>query len=160
MLAEQNLKKIAAETEKMTAIIQAKQKGAEAEIKAETAYKVAEIEYKTAEAEARATMNAAEAERRVIAESNKKEAEVLAMKISAYGNGEDYIAAQLYAKIMPQIRSIMYNGSQNSMFGLPISLKPKESKPLAFKQAEPPKEKKAEPAPAENVAAKSEGGAE
>ena len=160
MLAEQNLKKIAAETEKMTAIIQAKQKGAEAEIKAETAYKVAEIEYKTAEAEARATMNAAEAERRVIAESNKKEAEVLAMKISAYGNGEDYIAAQLYAKIMPQIRSIMYNGSQNSMFGLPISLKPKESKPLAFKQAELPKEKKAEPAPAENVAAKSEGGAE
>ena len=160
MLAEQNLKKIAAETEKMTAIIQAKQKGAEAEIKAETAYKVAEIDYKTAEAEARATMNAAEAERKVIAESNKKEAEVLAMKISAYGTGEDYITALLYAKIMPQIRSIMYNGSQNSMFGLPISMKPKENKPLAFKQAEPPKEKKTEAAPAKTVAEKSEGGAE
>ena len=146
MLAEQNLKKIAAETEKMTAIIQAKQKGQEAEIKAETAYKVAEIDYKTAEAEARATLNAAEAQRKVIAEKNKKEAEVLAMKISAYGSSEDYITAQLYAKIMPQVRSIMYNGAQNSVFGLPISLKPKELK--------------AAPVPAEKVAPKSEGGAE
>ncbi|MBO4345327.1 MAG: hypothetical protein J5833_06215, partial [Victivallales bacterium] len=109
----------------------------------------------------RATMNAAEAKRKVIAEKNKKEAEVLSMKIAAYGTGEDYITAQLYAKIMPQIRSIIFNGAQNSVFGLPIAMKGSGEAPkTAPKAAEPPKETKQETAPAEKATDKTEGGAE
>ena len=164
MLAEQNLKKIAAETEKMTAIIQAKQKGAESEIKAQTEYKVAEIEYKTAEAEARASMNAAEAQRKVIAEKNKKEAEVLSMKIAAYGTGEDYVTAQLYSKIMPKISSIMYNGSENSLFGLPLAIRKTGAVNANVQEApkatpKQPKPTKTEAVPADGGDAKQEGGA-
>lgn len=152
MLAEQNLKKIAAETEKMTAIIKAKQRGAELEIAAETEYKVAEIDYKTAEAEAKAVLNTAEAERKVIEEKNKKEAEVLARKISAYGSGQDYAIAQLNAKIMPHISSIMYNGGQNTFFGLPLAFDSSPKNPPRGNTAQPVKDSTPTVQPAQDSA--------
>ncbi|MBO4513282.1 MAG: hypothetical protein J5746_11000 [Victivallales bacterium] len=121
MLADQNLKKIAAETEKMAAIIKAKQEGQEAEIAAQTQLKVAEVEYRTAEAKAKASILAAEAQKRVIAEKNRSEAEVMLRSIEAYGSGENYVNAMLYRKMMPNIRSIIYNGAGQGTFGLPIA---------------------------------------
>ena len=129
MLAEQNLKKIAAETEKMTTVIQAKQRGAEAEIAAQTQLQVAELDYKTAEAEAKAALNAAQAQRSIITEQNRKNAEVLNQQIAAYGSGEAYINAMLYQKIMPNIQSIMYNGAGNGGFGLPFDALHSEVEP-------------------------------
>ena len=92
-----------------------------AEIAAQTQLKVAEVEYRTAEAKAKASLLAAEAQKRVIAEKNRSEAEVLTRKIEAYGSGENYVNAMLYNKIMPNIRSIIYNGAGQGSFGLPIA---------------------------------------
>lgn len=119
-LAEQNLSKIAAETEKVTAIIKAKQKGQEGEIAAEMELKVAEIGLKTAQAEAKASINAAEAQRKIIAERNAREVEILKQEIAAYGTPQDYVNSRLYMKIMPNIKSIIFNGAKYKYFGLPL----------------------------------------
>ena len=151
MLAEQNLKKIAAETEKMTMLIQAKQRGAEAEIAAQTQLQVAELDYKTAEAEAKAAINAAQAQRSIITAQNIKAAEVLNQQIAAYGSGEAYVNAMLYQKIMPNIQSIMYNGAGNGGFGLPFDSLQKHQAPTATKTPPPPKASpQPQPKPVEN----------
>lgn len=123
MLAEQNLKKVAAETEKLTAIIYAKQKQMEAVVAAETQLKVAEIALQTTKAEIQAQYNAAEAKRRVIEEGNQREIEVLKRRLSAFDNSANYIWGRFYAKIMPGITSIVSNGAKGSplAFGLPMS---------------------------------------
>ena len=119
MLAEQNLKKVEANTEKITASIAAQQRKVEAVVAAETELKVAEVEFNTAKAQAQAQLNAAEAERRVIAERNRAEAEVLARQVEAFGSGRAYVQAKLYEKIMPGIGSITWNGAGRGAFGLP-----------------------------------------
>ena len=119
MLAEQNLKKVAANTGKITASIAADQRKVEAVVAAETELRVAEVNYSSAKAEAQAKLNAAEAERRVIAERNRAEAEVLARQVEAFGGGRAYVQAKLYEKIMPGISSIIWNGSGKGTFGLP-----------------------------------------
>ena len=119
MLAEQNLKKVEANTEKITASIAAQQRKVEAVVAAETELKVAEVEFSTAKAQAQAQLNAAEAERRVVAERNRAEAEVLARQVEAFGSGSAFVQAKLYEKIMPGIGSIVWNGSGKGAFGLP-----------------------------------------
>ncbi len=121
MLAEQNSKKTAAETSSITALISAQQRQMEQIIAAETLLKVAEVEFKTAQADAQARLNAAEAERKVISEQNLREAEVLKRQIQAYGGGENYVRAMLYAKLMPGISSIISNSAGEGLFGLPFA---------------------------------------
>ncbi|MBR1951601.1 MAG: hypothetical protein IKA32_03440, partial [Lentisphaeria bacterium] len=118
MLADQNLKKVAANTEKLTAKIAAEQHQVEATVAAETELKVAEVGFNTAKARAQARLNEAEAERKVIAERNRAEAEVLARQVEAFGSGRAFVQAKLYEKIMPGIGSITWNGSGKSAFGL------------------------------------------
>lgn len=120
MLAEQNLKRIAAETEKKAQVIKAQQKGQEAEISAEAQLKVAEYGFKTAEANAKAAILEAEAQKAIITEKNRRDAEVMLKKIEAYGNGENYVNAMLMAKVMPNVRSIIFNGANYGSFGLPL----------------------------------------
>ena len=91
-------------------------------IAAETRLKVAEIDFRTAQADAQARLNAAEAERRVIAERNQREAEVLKRQILAYGGGENFVRAMLYAKLMPGIGSIVSNSAGGGLFGLPFGI--------------------------------------
>ena len=117
MLAEQNLKKVAANTAKITATIAA-----------ETELKVAEVNYSTARAQAQAKLNEAEAERRVIAERNRAEAEVLARQVEAFGGGSAYVQSKLYEKIMPGIGSIIWNGDGQGTFGLPGTVRTKGGK--------------------------------
>lgn len=118
MLADQNLKKVAANTEKLTAKIAAEQHQVEATVAAETELKVAEVGFNTAKARAQARLNEADAERKVIAERNRAEAEVLARQVEAFGSGRAFVQAKLYEKIMPGIGSITWNGSGKSAFGL------------------------------------------
>ncbi len=131
MLAEQNSRKIAAETTRLTALIAARQRQMEQRIAAETELKVAEVERKTAEADAQAQLNAAEAERRVAAERNARTAEVLRKQVEAYGGGDAYLRAMLYAKLMPGVRSILGNSAGGGLFGLPF---PAETNPAAQPQ--------------------------
>ena len=72
-------------------------------------------------ADAQAALNAAEAERRVVAERNLREAEVLKRQVQAYGGGDAYIRAMLYAKLMPGVKSIIGNSAGGGIFGLPLS---------------------------------------
>lgn len=122
MLAEQNSRKTAAETSRITATIEAQQRQLEQVIAAETKLKVAEVDFKTAQADALARLNAAEAERKVIAEQNQREVEVLKRQILAYGGGENYVRAMLYAKLMPGIGSIISNSAGGGLFGLPLGI--------------------------------------
>ncbi len=119
MLADQNLKKVAAETEKLTASISARQRQSEAVVAAETELKVAEINLKTAKANAQAAIKVASAERDIIAKRNTSEAEVLRRQVEAYGGGTAYVQSKLWGKLMPGIKQIITNGSQNGTFGLP-----------------------------------------
>ena len=121
MLAEQNLRKVAANTEKLTASIHAEQRKVEAVVAAETELKVAEVGYATAQAQARAKLNQAEAEKQVIARRNSAEAEVLQRQVEAFGGGASYVQAKLYEKIMPGISSIIWNGADKGPFGLPVN---------------------------------------
>ncbi|MBO5990160.1 MAG: hypothetical protein J6R00_00755 [Lentisphaeria bacterium] len=119
MLAEQNLKKVAAETEKLTASISARQRQSESLVAAETELKVAEINYQTALADAAAKLKEAAAEKDIIAKRNESEAEVLRRQVEAYGNGAAYVQSRLWGKIMPGITTIISNGSAGGSFGLP-----------------------------------------
>lgn len=119
MLADQNLKKVAAETEKLTASISARQRQSEAVVAAETELKVAEINLKTAKANAQAAIKVASAERDIIAKRNTSEAEVLRRQVEAYGGGTAYVQSKLWGKLMPGIKQIITNSSQNGTFGLP-----------------------------------------
>ncbi len=120
MLAEQNKRKIEAETTRITARITAQQKQLESTIAAETELKVAEVAYQTAIAEAASILKVAEADRQVAAERNKSEADVLAQQVAAYGNGDAYLEGLLYSRIMPNVRSIIANGAKEGAFGLPL----------------------------------------
>ena len=128
MLAEQNLKKVAANTEKLTAKIAAEQRQVEATVAAETQLKVAEVGYNTARAQAQAKLNEAEAEKKVVAERNRAEAEVLTRQVEAFGSGNAYVQAKLYEKIMPGISSIIWNGAGKGTFGLPETVQVKGGK--------------------------------
>ena len=119
MLADQNLKKVAAETEQITAIIAAKQRQSEAIVAAETELNVAKVGLQAAQAQAQAMLNEAQAKQRVIAKQNETQADVLKQQVEAYGSGASYVRAQLWEKIMPGIKSILYKGDENGEFGLP-----------------------------------------
>ena len=119
MLADQNLKKVAAETEKLTAAISARQRQSESVVAAETELKVAEINYQTSLADAEAALKTAAAERDIIAKRNQTEAEVLTRQVEAYGGGVAYVQSRLWGKLMPGIKTIISNGAQGGSFGLP-----------------------------------------
>ena len=121
-LAEQNKKKVAAETERLTAKIAAEQKQVEAVMAAQADLDVAKIDYETAKSEAKSVLNAAVAQSAVIKETKAKEAEVLARMVKAFGNGENFITGKIYEKIMPGINSIVLNSNNSSAnsFGLPL----------------------------------------
>ncbi len=120
MLAEQNSRKVEAETTRLTSRITAEQKRMEALIAAEARLKVAKFEVESAKADAQAELNAARAEAQVIRERNQREAEVLDRQVTAYGSGDAYIRAMLYGKLMPGIESILTNSSGRGLFGLPL----------------------------------------
>lgn len=127
MLAIQRRSLVQAETRKITAEIEAKQKQTEKLIAAKTDLQTAEVRYKTAQAEAGAKLAIAESERQVIASRNRSEAEVLRRNVEAYGGPSGYLRGLLYEKIAPKIETIMTKASEHSVFGLPISI-PSQSK--------------------------------
>lgn len=117
MLAEQNRRRISAETESKTAAIAARQQQMEAQIAAETALHVAEVDFRTAEARAKAQLNAAEAERKVTAERMRKEVAVLSGEVSAFGSGANYVQSAMYRKVLPGIEQLIFNGTGGFLNG-------------------------------------------
>lgn len=123
-LALQRKAIVAAETQKLTSEIAAKQSQVEKVIDAQTKLNAASIEYQRAEADAKAMLTIAEAERNVISARNTMERDVLKLNIEAFGGAEAYVAGLLYERIAPQIQSVLSQAGSGP-FGLPVGLQPK-----------------------------------
>lgn len=126
MLAEQNRKKVQAETEKIRAEIAAKQEQQVKLIAAQREFDVAKINLETTNSKIAAMMLSAEAEQDVIRKNNEAEAKVLSDKISAFGDGFAYARYLLYQKIAPALKDILTNdGTKGFGFPLPEDIKGK-----------------------------------
>ena len=121
MLALQRKSKVQAETARITADIEAKQKQTQRVIAAKTELEAASIQYQSAEAAAKAKLVLAEAERKVIAARNESEVQVLKRNVEAFGGGEAYVRGLLYDKLGPKIQSILTRGTPGGLFGLPVA---------------------------------------
>ena len=121
MLALQRKSKVQAETARITADIEAKQKQTQRIIAAKTELEAASIQYQSAEAAAKAKLVLAEAERKVIAARNESEVQVLKRNVEAFGGGEAYVRGLLYDKLGPKIQSILTRGTPGGLFGLPLA---------------------------------------
>jgi regulator of protease activity HflC (stomatin/prohibitin superfamily) len=123
-LAEQNRKKVQADTEKLRAEISAKQEQEVRLIAAQKDLDVAKITLDTTNAKIAAMILSAEAERDVIKRLNEAEAKVLSDKSKAFGGGVGYARFLLYQKLAPAISGILTNDGTES-FGLPFNDKNK-----------------------------------
>ena len=115
MLALQRKSKVQAETSRITADIEAKQKQTQRIIAAKTELEAASIQYQSAEAAAKAKLVLAEAERKVIAARNESEVQVLKRNVEAFGGGEAYVRGLLYDKLGPKIQSILTRGTPGGL---------------------------------------------
>lgn len=120
MLAEQNSKRIAAETAKLRAEIAAKQEMAVRLTAAQRELDVAKVGLETARLSAQAITLEAQGQRDAIRKLNQSEADVLASQVKAFGSGEAYVRYLLYGKLAPRIESILTTDRQDGTFGLPL----------------------------------------
>lgn len=109
MLAQQNGRKVEADTDRLRAEIAARQDQAVKKTAAGRELAVAKINKDTAEAQARAKIFSAEAERDVIRLQNEAEAAVLKAKVNAFGDGMNWARYNLYQRLAPTINGLMTN---------------------------------------------------
>ena len=115
-LAQQNKEKVEADTERIRALISAKQDQSVRLTQARQILEVATLETAAAAAQADAILLKAEADRKVLELNNEAAANVITMQIGAFGNGANFARYALYQKIGPQIRSIL-SGDDDSGLG-------------------------------------------
>jgi len=120
MLAEQNSKRVAADTDKMRAVIAAEQEMSVRLTAAQRELDVAKVGLETAKLNAQAVILEASAQRDVIEKTNQSEADVLASQVRAFGGGEPYAMYLLYEKLGPRIESILTTDENRGTFGLPL----------------------------------------
>lgn len=116
MLAVQNKEKVAADTIRIRAIIEAKQDQAVKTVAANREFEVAKLENDAAAFQAQAMLSKAEAERDVIRLTNKAQADVFAEQVKAFGSGMNYAKYVFYQRIGPQIKTIL-SGDQPGGLG-------------------------------------------
>ncbi len=121
MLAEQNQRKVAAETDQIQKKIAAEQRKSEQTIAAQAQLNVEAIRLKAAEADAQAQITAAEADRSVVAAQNQAKAETLRTEIVAHGSDANYIRARLYEITAPKIQSILTTDANSALLNLPAA---------------------------------------
>ncbi|MGD9974961.1 MAG: SPFH domain-containing protein [Desulfatirhabdiaceae bacterium] len=107
MLAKQNSAKVAAETQKLKAVIEARQRMAVDLVGAKQELEVARIDQQAAAAKAGAIVVAAQAEKDVIQMQNQAEAEVLADRAKAFGGGDNLARYVFQTRLAPQIDTIL-----------------------------------------------------
>ena len=116
MLAVQNKEKVAADTIRIRAIIEAKQDLAVKTVAANREFEVAKLENDAATFQAQAMLSKAEAERDVIRLTNKAQADVFAEQVKAFGSGINYAKYIFYQRIGPKIKTII-SGDQPGGLG-------------------------------------------
>ena len=123
-LAQQNNEKVAADTERIRAIISANQDQSVRVIAAQQSLGVAKLETAAASAQADAILLKAEADRSVIALNNQAAANVIATQVAAFGGGVNFARYGLYQKLAPNIKSILTSDEENSIGAIFRSLAP------------------------------------
>ena len=118
MLAQQNQEKVAAETSRIQAVIQAEQDLAVQVTAANRELEVARLENEAAAAQAAAILSKAEAERDVIALNNKAQADVIASQVRAFRTGMNLARYAFYQKLGPRIVSLLGSDTPDSFGGL------------------------------------------
>ncbi len=118
MLAQQNKEKVAAETARIQALIQAQQDLSVKLTAATRELEVAKLENAAAAAQAQAILAEAQANRDVIVWQNKAQAEVLGTQIQAFKGGINLARYAFYQKLGPRIVTILGSDEPNSLGGL------------------------------------------
>ncbi len=119
MLAEQNRRKVQADTEKIKAEISARQELEVKLIGAQRELDVAKINLETTNSRIAAMILAAGAEQDVIRRRNEAEAKVLSDKVEAFGGGGAYARYLLYQRIAPALKDVLTNDGTGG-FGFPF----------------------------------------
>ena len=117
-LALQNKVKVEADTERIRAVITAKQDQSVRLTQAQQILEVARLETAAATAQAEAILLKAEADRKVLELNNEAAANVITLQIGAFGNGNNFAKYTLYKKLAPQIRSVLSGDDDNGLGGL------------------------------------------
>ncbi len=128
-LADQNRLKVAADTERIRQKITAEQGKVEKTIAAKTELDVAKVALESARADAEAMLKLAEAERKVVAAGNKAAAGVLKQRVAVYQDEADYVRAELYEKVAPNIQSVLASDAGGGFLGLPLGHKAQAAAP-------------------------------
>jgi len=136
-LAEQNSKKVTADTERIRLTIGAEQVKVEKTIAAKTELDVAKVGLEAARADAEAMLTLAEADRKVVEAQNRATADVLKQQVSVYGDESDYIRAKLFEKTAPNIQTILTTDEKGDLFGLPVKARPTYTAPAAKPAPQP-----------------------
>jgi regulator of protease activity HflC (stomatin/prohibitin superfamily) len=128
-LAQQNKEKVVADTERIRAVIAAKQDQSVRLTAAQQELEVAKLENEAASSQADAILLKAEADKNVIALGNEAAANVIATKVQAFGGGLNFARYGLYQKLAPSIQTILSADDENSIGGLFRSLAPAPTQP-------------------------------
>jgi len=115
-LAVQNREKVAADTARIRAVIEAKQDQAVKTVAANRELEVVKLENDAASFQAQAMLFKAEADRDVIRLTNKAQADVFGEQVKAFGSGINYAKYVFYQRIGPQIKTIL-SGDQPGGLG-------------------------------------------
>lgn len=118
MLAEQNNERVKADTNRIRAIIGAKQDMAVQIIAAKQGLAVSMLDRDAAVFQAAAMLSKAEGERDAINLDNKAQAEVLNSQTQAMKNGMELARLALYRKLGPRIESIMSSDDEQGLGSL------------------------------------------
>ncbi|RJR24934.1 MAG: hypothetical protein C4582_04040 [Desulfobacteraceae bacterium] len=118
MLAQQNKEKVEAETQKIRAVIRARQ---EQDVKITAAMKeleVAKLENDAASFQVQSMLLSAGAEAGVISLKNEAQAQVLKEQASAFGGGMGLARYTLYTSLAPRIRSLLTTDKSDVLGGV------------------------------------------
>lgn len=118
MLAIQNREKVEADTKRIRAVIDAQQNQSVRVIAAQKELDVAKVEYEAALFQSEAILLTADGEKDAIKARNEAEANVLASRVSAFGNGANFARYTLYEKIGPQVMSLLSSDSPEGVGGI------------------------------------------
>ncbi len=128
MLAVQNKEKVAADTSRIRAVIEAWQDQAVRVVAANKELEVAKLESEAAGFQAQATILKAEAERDVIRLNNKAQADVFAAQAKAFGTGMSFSRYVFYQRVAPLIRSVVSGDQPDGLGSIFNSFLPREVK--------------------------------
>ena len=118
MLAQQNRKKVQAETARIRAVIGAEQNLSVTITDAVREREVARLENEAASFQATAILSKAEADRDVVQFDNQAQAAILAVEVKAMGSGKELARYRLYQKLSPRLKSILVSDDAGGLLDL------------------------------------------